>query len=188
MRRVLFLTAVLVGVGSPVLIIAQQPRPTVPGVSTPRAATSPSVAARDAIRVLPGTRDDVYSTIQGNALDASDRTLADTAVRLRDARFGHVITSTMTDKAGVFSFPSVDPGSYVIELVGPDQKILAASQIVNVNAGEVASAIVKMPFRIRPYAGVLGHSATSATLIAATAAASGVLATQVAGEQKSPRR
>ena len=37
-----------------------------------------------------------------------------------------------------------------------DQTVLAASQLINVNAGEAVSTLVKLPFRIPPFAGMLG--------------------------------
>jgi hypothetical protein len=94
---------------------------------------------------------------------------------------------TVTDKAGVFVFRQVSPGTYVIELVGPDNSVLAASQLLSVNAGDTVSAIVKLPFRT-PFAGALGNKAPAAAIIAATAAASGVLATRVVGTDVSPRQ
>jgi hypothetical protein len=165
--------------------------------SLPAAAQGPSARATtgratppalQVPRILPGTRAEVFTTIQGNALTSNNGILADAMVRLRDARQGHIVDTTKTDKAGLFTFHSIDPGSYVIELVGEDHTILAASQMLNVNAGEVVSAVVKLPFRIAPLAGVLGHSVASAAIVAAAAAASGVLATQVAGADVSPRR
>jgi len=147
---------------------------------TPPRATTPSM--------LPGTRADVLTTIRGNALTSTNGTLADGLVRLRDARLGRIVGSTTTDKAGLFEFRGIEPGSYIVELVGDDQSILAASQILNVDAGDAVSAVVKLPFRIPPFGGVLGHSAASAVVVAATAAASGVLATQVSGSDVSPRR
>jgi hypothetical protein len=43
-----------------------------------------------------------------------------------------------------------------------------------------------MPYRIAPLAGLLGHTAGSATAVLSAAAASGVLATAVTGEPASP--
>jgi hypothetical protein len=130
----------------------------------------------------------VVASIQGNALTSTNAPLVDNLVRLRDARSGRITGSMRTDKAGMFSFDRVEPGSYIVELVGSDQRVLAASQILNVNAGETISAIIKLPFKLQPYAGVLGHTAASALLVTATAAATGVLASQVTGEPVSPRR
>jgi hypothetical protein len=108
-------------------------------------------------------------------------------VRLRDARFGRVIDSQLTDRSGMFVFRTVDPGSYIVEVMGNDQTVLAASQIINVNSGDAVTAIVKLPFRIPPFAGVLGNTAPSAAAVTAEAAASGVLATTVSGTAASTR-
>jgi hypothetical protein len=138
----------------------------------------PRTAARSIVpRVLPGTRSNVLTTIQGNALNSTNAPMPDTLVRLRDARFGRVVETQMTDKSGMFAFKVVDPGTYIVEMMGKDQTLLAASQMLNVNAGEVVSAIVKLPFRVPPFAGLLGSSSTStAALIAGQAAATGIAA------------
>src|SRR5215510_2058536 len=73
--------------------------------------------------VLPGTRLAVFSTIQGNALDAANGALPNAPVRLRDARSGRVAAAQVTDTAGVFSFGPIDPGLYIIELLGKDDVV-----------------------------------------------------------------
>jgi hypothetical protein len=87
----------------------------------------------------------------------------------------------------VFTFRTVDPGSYIVEILGPDRTVRAASDIINVNAGDAANAVVKLPFSAPPLA-ALGRSTAAALLVVTAAAASGVLATEIAGEQKSPRQ
>ena len=156
---------------------------TLHGAAQQQAATAalrPSLpsGARDAARLLPGTRIDVLSTIHGNALSSTNGQLASVAVRLRDAR---LVDTQLTDKAGSFAFKTVDPGSYIVEIIGTDRTVLAASQLVNVDAGQAVSAVVKLPFRIPPFAGLLGNSTPSAAAVAMEAAASGVLATTVTG-------
>ena len=130
-------------------------------------------------RLLPGTRLDVFTRIQGNALNPTNGALPDTVVRLRDARVGRILDTEITDKAGLFAFGSFDPGLYIVELVGDDQSILAASQMLSVSAGEVVSAVVKLPFGIPPLGGFLGHTVQSASAVSSAAAASGVLAAKV---------
>src|SRR5471030_1869113 len=78
-------------------------------------AQTPATAA--ATRLLPGTRAGVLSSIQGNAVSASNGSLADTLVRLRDARFGRIVDTVTTDKQGMFAFRGVDPGNYVVEVM-----------------------------------------------------------------------
>lgn len=141
-------------------------------------AAVPRTAAMSAApRVLPGPRSNVLTTIQGNALNSTNGPMPDTFVRLRDARFGRVVETQITDKSGMFTFKVLDPGSYIVELMGKDQTLLAASQMLNVNAGDAVSAIVKLPFRVPPFAGLLGSSSTpTAALIASQAAATGIAA------------
>jgi hypothetical protein len=111
-------------------------------------------------------KENALTTIQGNALNSTNGQLSNVVVRLRDARFGRIVDSQLTDKSGMFAFKAIDPGSYVVEIISNDQSILAASQLLNVNAGEAVSAIVKLPFRIPPFAGIMGSTTTTPTAIA----------------------
>lgn len=142
------------------------------GAGSARAAT-PARALVPA--VLPGTPESAFSTIQGNALDSVNGTLADSLVRLRDARLGRIVNTQLTDKAGLFEFRAVDPGSYVVELVGSAATVLAASQLISVNAGEAVLAVVKLPFGLPPLGGLLGHTASQAATVTSAAAATGVM-------------
>jgi hypothetical protein len=117
------------------------------------------------------------TVIHGNALDSVDGHLTNVVVRLRDARFGRIIDTQYTDQSGMFSFKGIEPGAYVVEILGNDQSILAASQLLNVNAGEATLAVVKLPFQVPPFAELMGTSTThSAALLVLEAAASGVTA------------
>jgi hypothetical protein len=148
---------------------------------------SAAPAAISAPRILPGTRPDVFSTIQGNALTSSNGLLPNANVRLRDARIGQIVETQLTDQAGIFTFRAVDPGSYIVELLAPDHaSVLAASQVLYLGSGEAISAIVKLPFKVPPFAGVLGSTAPSAAAVATQAAASGVLAAQISGAPTCP--
>ncbi|MCU1383541.1 MAG: hypothetical protein JWL71_2238 [Acidobacteria bacterium] len=142
--------------------------------TTPRPVVSQATIARGAIA---RTRTDALSTVRGNALNSTNGAMNDALVRLRDARFGRIVDTQLTDKSGLFAFKAVDPGSYIVEVVTNDQSVLAASQLLNVNGGEAVSAVVKLPFRIPPLAGVLGGAnAPAATAIAGEAAASSIAA------------
>jgi hypothetical protein len=188
MNRVLSLTVAVFGIGT-LAAAAQQPAAGVgpPIASVPAPAVSASARATGT-RVISAANGNVFTTIQGNALDSTNGVLPDTVVRLRDARVGRIVGTQSTDKSGLFAFRGVDPGSYVVEIMGNDQSILAASQLLNVNAGDAVSAIVKLPFRLRPFAGILGHSIPSAIVVSAAAAASGVLASQATASEASPRK
>ena len=128
---------------------------------------------------LAKAKENALATIHGNALSASNGQMNDAIVRLRDARFGRIVDTQLTDKSGMFAFKAIDPGSYIVEIKSTnDQSIMAASQLLNVNAGEAVSAVVKLPFRIPPFAGILGQttSTPTAAAVATAAAASSVAA------------
>jgi hypothetical protein len=173
MQPLRFLTPVALALSLSWSAVAQQP------------STVPAVTAGGRTFAVRGH--DVFTTIQGNALTSVNAALVGAHVRLRNARSGHIVGTTTTDDVGLFVFRSVDPGTYIAELVD-EERVLAASEILNVNAGDTVSAIVQLPFRLTPYAGVLGHGHAAAFIITATAAASGVLATVGVGEPVSPRR
>jgi hypothetical protein len=152
-------------------VVTRSANPTV----TAGAARAAAPARTGVPVVLPGTRETAFSTIQGNALDSINGILPDSPVRLRDARLGRIISTQRTDKSGLFEFRAVDPGSYVVELIVNAETVLAASQLINVNAGETVSAVVKLPFRLPPLGGLLGHTTAQAIAITSAAAATGVL-------------
>lgn len=181
-----FLSLIAIGVLLIASTLGASAQPATSKLGAPRAA--PAAAARSGPQLLPGTRPDVLTTIQGDALNSTNGKIPDAAVRLRDARSGRIVNATMTDKSGAWAFHQLDPGSYVAELIGPDRTVWAATQIISVNAGDAASTVLKLPFRTPRLGGLLGPSAPSAAAIASAAAASGVLATTVTGEPVSPPR
>jgi hypothetical protein len=173
--------ASLVAASSLHIAAQQQAIGAIPTTARTSARASVTKATTDrAMKLLPGTKPNIFTTIQGNALTSTNGALPDSVVRLRDARFGRVVESQVTDKSGLFAFKAVDPGSYIVEIMGNDQSIVAASQMLNVNSGEMVSAVVKMPFRIPPFAGLISSSTPSAAAVATEAATSSVLSTVIA--------
>ena len=119
----------------------------------------------------------VLSTIQGSAVTSTNKPIPAATVRLRSATTGRSFPTQLTDRAGLFVFRGIDPGSYIVELIGNDQTIMAATQIINVNEGEAVTVIVRLPSRIPPFGGLLGNSTATAISVIALAATAGVLAT-----------
>jgi hypothetical protein len=153
-----------------------------------RAGTSPpspqadGTAGIDIPRLLPGTRSDVFGTIQGDALTSTNAALPDAMVRLRDARAGRIASTQVTDRSGRFAFQSLEPGSYVVEIIAQDGvSVLAASEVLNVGGGELKTVVVKLPFQASPLARLIGPSLLSASIVTAQAASAGVLAFQASG-------
>jgi hypothetical protein len=139
----------------------------------PAGAVPARIAGRAA---LSGTASTI---VQGNVLNCTNGPQPNAAIRLRDARSGHIVATQVADATGLFSVRGVDPGSYIVEIMGSDQMVLAASQILNVNAGEAVSGIVKLPCRNGLLAGLFGPTAQSAAAVTAAAASAAVLAAAV---------
>jgi hypothetical protein len=161
-------------------VAAQQPSGAPRAVARPAAAAGSPAGAGVPVRasaptVLAGTPENAFSIVQGNALDSTSSALPNSLVRLRDARFGRIVNTQLTDRSGLFAFRAVDPGTYIVELIGTDQTVLAASGLLSVNAGEAISAVVKLPFKLPPLGGLFGHTAAQAATVTSVAAATGVL-------------
>lgn len=157
--------------------------------ATPALAQAPAlnVTSKSAVstRLLPGTRSTVLSTIEGKALNAINVPMAQTGVRLRDARYGQIVQTTLTDKQGAFVFHQIDPGTYVVEVMGPGANtVVASSPLINVGTGEALSALVKVPFQTSSLAGVLGSSQSAASAItnAATAVTAAAAASNIGAQ------
>ena len=154
MQRIISAAAVLV-ITSAFGVSAQQPAKPSVGTAARTPGSGPAAAVpRTGTKLLPGTRPNVLCTIRGTSLNSTDGQLPEAAIRLRDARSGRIVDTTTSDTTGAFAFPGLDPGSYVVELMGPDQTVAAATRIINVNAGDTVSALVKLPFRTSRLAGI----------------------------------
>jgi hypothetical protein len=153
-------------------------------VSTPIGAQQ----ARRINTLLPGTKVGLFSMIQGTAVNWNNGAMPNTVIRLRDARLGRVVDTVSTDKLGAFGFRAVDPGSYVVEMMAPaNDAVVAATPIINVGSGESLTTLLKLPFRIPPLGGILGHTLPSALAVTSAAAAAGVLAKSVVGAPATDR-
>jgi hypothetical protein len=182
MPRIRYITAIAWLIAAAVHVNAQEPG-SPDGV--PQATVARARPARMAPpKMLPGTHPGVFSVIQGNALTSTNGALGDAIIRLRDARIGRIVETQLTDRSGLFAFPTVDPGSYILEIMGDDgSSVLAASQVLNVGPGEAVSAVVKLPFRIPGFAGIMGNPGASLAAMTAQAASAGVLAAQASGAE-----
>jgi hypothetical protein len=142
----------------------------------PLAAQQPVPAVGRTSTTIARTKGFGFSTIQGNALDSTSARMSNAPIRLRDARFGRIVDKQLTDKSGIFTFAKIEPGIYIVEIVSNDQSILAASELLTVNAGDTVSAVVKLPFGVQPTMPLGGTAKSTAWIIATQALASSIVA------------
>src|SRR5262245_15894227 len=150
--------------------------------------STPATVARATVRgpkALPPGK--TATSIRGNAMTSRNEPLSNTAVRLRDARSGQIVETIVTDTEGLFAFPGVEPGSYIVEVLAADQStVVAASELLTVNTGEMVSATSKLPLSVPPVAGMSHGSAASIAALAAQAASVGIVAVVAAGDATCP--
>src|SRR5258707_15832757 len=124
MSRLLTYAALIV-FGTGIALTAGAQRPAAPAPQ-PALVMARSVVRPSTARLPAINRQGVPTIIQGNALDSTDGQLANTIVRLRDARFGRIVDTEITDKSGLFAFRNADPGTYIVEMMGGDPTVPAA--------------------------------------------------------------
>ena len=126
-------------------------------------ATAASASAQQPPATADGRRLALRASaaIQATAFTAVNGVLANTMVRLRDARLGRIVGQSFTDEKGACIFKGLDRGSYVVELVSNKQTTLAATPLISVNAGETVAAVVKLPFKPSLIQTLLGQDTSS---------------------------
>jgi hypothetical protein len=127
-----------------------------------------------ASRQPPTARPIAFATIKGTAVTMANVSLAETRVRLRDARSGKIAGAQLTDTEGVFEWRGLEPGRYIVEVVDESQSVLAASKLVSANGGEEAVLELKLPSDPALIRGLLDAAGPSSQSLDAQAAAAGV--------------
>lgn len=125
-------------------------------------------------------------SIDALVLDANETPLPHVSIRLRDARTGGEAARHDTDASGRYVFAAIEPGSYVVEIVGEDGRALAASNVVHLNRDDISFVVVRLA-QSRQVPALLPVRTSTALAIVGAAAAAGVLASR-AGNPVSPRQ
>lgn len=123
-------------------------------------ATSSSVLAQQQIVSATARRlaARASAAIQGSAVNSTNGALANTLIRVRDARLGRIVNQSVTDKVGAYTFKGLDPGNYIVEIIGNNQTTLAATNLISANAGETVTAVVRLPFKPSLLGAVMGQA------------------------------
>ena len=65
-------------------------------------------------------------------------------VVLRNIRTGQVLARTVANAQGQFSFLDIEANAYIVELVGPDGSVVAASPMVTMSRGDVRMTEIRV--------------------------------------------
>lgn len=93
-----------------------------------------------AIAALGGT-DNALVGLAQNSLNAS---IPRARVVLRDIRTGEALQQATADALGQFWFVDLPASEYVVELLGPDGSVAAASEVVKTSKGRLLRTVVRV--------------------------------------------
>jgi hypothetical protein len=83
-------------------------------------------------------------------------------IRLRNVETGRGVARTVSDGDGRFRFERAEPGTYVVELLSSEDKVLAIGDLFGVSAGGQATTLVRLNSKSPWVAGFFGNAAAAA--------------------------
>ena len=120
------------------------------------------------------------TSILGSAWHADNSPIPNARVRLRNMQTGRIEAAMVADERGQFAFTSVEGGTYAIELVSEDGKVLAVGHTFTAGPGETVATFVRLANKVPWFKAIFGAGdgffGNAAALVAASAAATGVTA------------
>jgi hypothetical protein len=134
-------------------------------------------------------------TLNGKAESSNKTTLPNYTVQVRNVANGQLVATTTSTQTGTFSFSSLAPGNYVVEIVDQAGKVVGLSSSVAVGAGASVSVTVTAS-ATGAIAGASGGgfglfglgTAASVAVIGAAGATTALVAVQATKENPSPAK
>lgn len=128
------------------------------------------IAGRGTAAATSGVR---ATSILGTAWHADNTPIPFARVRLRNGSTGRIESHAAANEMGQFAFQDVESGSYVIELVTDDGRVLTVGHTFSVAPGETVATFVRLGTRVPWFTGFFTNAAAA---VASGAAAAGVTA------------
>jgi hypothetical protein len=106
--------------------------------------------------------------IQGVAWNSDNTPLPHAQLRLLKTTTGRVVSAAESSISGQFSFPEVQRGFYVVELLSESGKVLAVGPGIRVEGGETVSTLVRLPSRRSWYGALFSNTAAGVIAVASS--------------------
>jgi hypothetical protein len=106
----------------------------------PHRGVARSWATRDCQRWCAGLHEgavcpSAVATLRGHAVKSIGGPLRNIFVRVREARFGRIVDSALTNHVGAYAAKGLELGNHIVEIGGLHQTPLATTSLISVNAG-----------------------------------------------------
>ena len=108
------------------------------------------------------------TAVMGAAWTVNNQPIPAARVQLRNVVTGKIAGTAVADDAGRFTFSNIEGGSYVVELVGANGKILTVGHPFVIAAGETVATFVRLAAQAPWYAGFFSNAAAAASSTAAS--------------------
>jgi arginyl-tRNA synthetase len=141
-----------------------------------QSASLASIATRFAQASTPTAAGLPAATVFGFVWDASDDPIPFANVRLRNATTGRVEANAVAADNGEFTFQGLEGGTYVIEYVSANGRVLAVGHVFSVAPGEAVATFIRLRNRTPWMAALFGSAGSVAATVVSAAASIGVTA------------
>jgi len=153
------------------VLLAGAVHPADAGARTARATVVPNTAVM--VSGPNGAGATRSTSVLGAAWEADNTPIAHARLRLRNVLSGKIEATTTANELGQFAFNDVESGSYLVELVGGNGKILTLGQRFSIAPGETVATFVRMGTKVPWFNGFFGNAASA---VSSTAASTGITA------------
>lgn len=124
-------------------------------------------------------------TVLGSVWNERNEGVPNARVRLRNLSTGRIEATVRADANGQFTFEGLQPGTYVLECVNDQGKVLALGQNFAMLPNDTIATFIRLGARVPWFADFFGNAAATAV---STAASLGVTAVAPTGQPDSPER
>jgi len=106
--------------------------------------------------------------VTGSAWNVDDTPIVKATVQLRNLTTARIVGQTVTDDRGRFTFTNIEGGTYAVELVGKDGKVLTVGSAFVIAPGETVATFVRLGTRVPWFTGFFANAAAAAATMAAS--------------------
>jgi hypothetical protein len=129
--------------------------------------------ARSPVRVGASFGPGGSTSVLGVAWKVDNTPIPNAHVQLRNLLSGKVEANAVADQIGQFTFPRIESGTYVVELIGQNGKILTVGHAFVIAPGETVATFVRLGTKVPWFTGFFQNAAAA---VASTAASQGITA------------
>jgi hypothetical protein len=137
----------------------------------PRADGLPPDRSPARVGAAPGAGG--VTSVLGVAWKMDNTPIPGARVQLRNLVSGKVEATTVANQAGQFMFTRIEGGTYVVELLGENGRIVTVGHAFVIAPGETVATFVRLGTKAPWFTGFFGNAASA---VASTAASQGITA------------